>query len=149
MTDRITEDVLAAARRGNGDAFAVIWGELSPAVAGYLSARGVHDAEGVTSDVFVTLLPRLRELTGGVAGLRTFVFSVFAFTVASSFRRLLGSRASTPDQSGPQVSLVPPALTRRDPAHGAQDRPAGWCRSSTRSGCESKRLMRDCACPSA
>jgi RNA polymerase sigma-70 factor (ECF subfamily) len=87
MTERITEDVLAAARRGNGDAFAVIWRELSPAVAGYLSARGVADAEGVTSDVFVTLLPRLRELTGGVAGLRTFAFSVAHARAVDESRR--------------------------------------------------------------
>jgi RNA polymerase sigma-70 factor (ECF subfamily) len=72
----IDEDVLAAAQRGDGDAFAVIWRELSPVVVGYMAARGVSDPEGTTSDVFLALLPRLSELTGGVAGLRTFVFSV-------------------------------------------------------------------------
>jgi RNA polymerase sigma-70 factor (ECF subfamily) len=76
VPDTITADVLAAAQRGDGDAFAVIWRELAPVVTGYLTARGVPDAEGLTSDVFVTLLPRLSELTGGVSGLRTFVFSV-------------------------------------------------------------------------
>jgi RNA polymerase sigma-70 factor (ECF subfamily) len=76
LPEAITEDVLAAARQGSGDAFAVIWRELSPVVHGYLATRGASDPEGLTSDVFVALLPRLRELTGGVGGLRTFVFSV-------------------------------------------------------------------------
>jgi RNA polymerase sigma-70 factor (ECF subfamily) len=76
VPEPITEDVLAAAQRGNGDAFALIWRELSPVVAGYLAARGASDPEALTSDVFLALLPRLGELSGGVAGLRTFVFSV-------------------------------------------------------------------------
>jgi RNA polymerase sigma-70 factor (ECF subfamily) len=84
---RITEEVLAAARAGDGDALVVIWRELAPAVAGYLTARGVPDAEGVTSDVFVAVLPRLGELTGGVSGLRTFVFSVAHARMVDDTRR--------------------------------------------------------------
>jgi RNA polymerase sigma-70 factor (ECF subfamily) len=49
--------------------------------------RGVADPDGVTSDVFVTLLPRLGELTGGVSGLRTFVFSVAHARVVDETRR--------------------------------------------------------------
>src|SRR5213595_2629030 len=74
--EAITDDVLAAAQSGSADAFAVIWRQLSPAVAGYLAGRGVSDPEALTSDVFLGVLPRLGELNGGVAGLRTFVFSV-------------------------------------------------------------------------
>lgn len=88
MPDGLTAEVLAAAQRGDGDAFAVIWRELAPSVLGYLSARGVADPEAVTSDVFVTLLPRLRGLSGGPSGLRTFVFSVaHARTVDEARRR--------------------------------------------------------------
>jgi RNA polymerase sigma-70 factor, ECF subfamily len=87
MTTQITEDVLAAARRGDGDAFAVIWTDLSPLVSGYLATRGVTDPEGVTSDVFLTLLPKLGDLTGGVSGLRTFVFSVAHARVVDESRR--------------------------------------------------------------
>jgi RNA polymerase sigma factor (sigma-70 family) len=84
---QITDDVLVAARRGDSDAFAVIWRELSPAVAGYLVARGVDDPEAVTSDVFLSLLPRLGELDGGVSGLRTFVFSVAHARTVDEVRR--------------------------------------------------------------
>jgi RNA polymerase sigma-70 factor (ECF subfamily) len=94
MTTPITEDVLEAARRGDADAFGVIWTELSPVVNGYLTMRGVADPDGVTSDVFVTLLPRLGELTGGVSGLRTFVFSVAHARVVDETRR----RARRPEQ---------------------------------------------------
>lgn len=87
MPESIAEEVLVAAQRGDGDAFAVLWRELSPAVCGYLAARGVSDPDGTTSDVFLALLPRLHELTGGVAGLRTFVFSVAHARVVDEARR--------------------------------------------------------------
>jgi RNA polymerase sigma-70 factor (ECF subfamily) len=87
VQDPIAEDVLAAAQRGDGDAFSVIWRELSPAVAGYLAARGATDPDGMTSDVFLALLPRLSELTGGVAGLRTFVFSIAHARMVDDARR--------------------------------------------------------------
>ncbi|HZC72309.1 MAG TPA: sigma-70 family RNA polymerase sigma factor [Jatrophihabitans sp.] len=87
MAGRLDEGVLAAAQCGDGDAFAVIWRELSPVVAGYVTARGVSDPDSVTSDVFLALLPKLRDLTGGVAGLRTFVFSVAHARVVDDARQ--------------------------------------------------------------
>jgi RNA polymerase sigma-70 factor (ECF subfamily) len=56
-------------------------------VVGYLTGRGVNDPEALTSDVFVAVLPRLPELTGGVAGLRTFVFSVAHARAVDDVRR--------------------------------------------------------------
>jgi RNA polymerase sigma-70 factor (ECF subfamily) len=87
LPEAITEDVLAAARQGSGDAFAVIWRELSPVVHGYLATRGATDPEALTSDVFLALLPRLGELTGGASGLRTFVFSVAHARSVDEFRK--------------------------------------------------------------
>jgi RNA polymerase sigma-70 factor (ECF subfamily) len=83
----ITDDVLAAAQAGSGDAFAVIWRELAPVVVGYLATRGVADPEGTASDVFLALLPRLGELRGGAAGLRTFVFSIAHARTVDEIRR--------------------------------------------------------------
>lgn len=77
MAERaITDDVVAAVRRGDGAAFRTVYDELAPAVLGYLRAKGVADPEGVTHDVFLGVLPRLSGLTGGAAGLRKLVFSV-------------------------------------------------------------------------
>jgi RNA polymerase sigma-70 factor (ECF subfamily) len=87
LPEAITDDVVAAARQGSGDAFAVLWRELSPLVLGYLKTRGAADPEALTSDVFLALLPRLRELTGGVSGLRTFVFSVAHARSVDEFRK--------------------------------------------------------------
>ena len=87
MPETISEDVLAAAQQGSGEAFAVIWRELSPLVAGYLSSRGASDPDGLTSDVFLAVFPRLGGLTGGVAGLRTFIFSVAHARSVDDIRR--------------------------------------------------------------
>jgi RNA polymerase sigma-70 factor (ECF subfamily) len=72
----LTEDVVAAARKGDGPAFRAIYQELSPIVLGYLRSHGVRDPEAVTSDVFVSVLQYADRLVGGVTGLRTFVMSI-------------------------------------------------------------------------
>jgi RNA polymerase sigma-70 factor, ECF subfamily len=84
---QIGEDVLVAAQGGDGAAFAVIWRALAPAVRGYLTARGATDPDGMTSDVFLSVLPRLSELRGGVGGLRTFTFSVAHARLVDDNRR--------------------------------------------------------------
>lgn len=76
MSRRITQDVLSAAKAGDGPAFRVIYEEIAPAVLGYLTAKGVSDPEAVTSDVFLAFLPHLPTVTGGPAGLRTLLFSI-------------------------------------------------------------------------
>lgn len=87
MPQSITDEVLAAAQIGDAAAFRTIYHELSPVVLGYLSAKGVSDPEAVTSDVFLAVLPRLHDLTGGVAGLRTFVMSVAHARMVDDARR--------------------------------------------------------------
>ncbi len=72
----ITDEVVAAAQDGDIAAFRVIYDGLAGAVCGYLRAKGVSDPEGVTSDVFLALLPRLADVHGGSAGLRKLVFSI-------------------------------------------------------------------------
>lgn len=87
MAQPITNDVLAAAQAGDATAFRTIYQELAPVVLGYLTAKGVTDPEAVTSDVFLAVLPRLDELTGGVPGLRTFVMSVAHARMVDDARR--------------------------------------------------------------
>lgn len=87
MAQPITEDVLASAQAGDAAAFRTIFAELSPVVLGYLTAKGVADPEAVTSDVFLAVLPRLDGLSGGVAGLRTFVMSVAHARMVDDARR--------------------------------------------------------------
>jgi RNA polymerase sigma factor (sigma-70 family) len=82
----LTDDVVAAAGRGDGSAFRAIYESLAPAVLGYLKAKGVTDPEAVTSDVFIALLPKLDRVTGGAAGLRKLVFCVAHARLVDDFR---------------------------------------------------------------
>lgn len=72
----VTEGDVERLRSGDPEAFGRIYRSLSPAVIGYLTARGSHDPEGLAQEVFLTVFRRCRDLHGGVTGLRTFVFSV-------------------------------------------------------------------------
>jgi len=87
MAAPITDGVVRAAQDGEAAAFRVIYEELAPVVLGYLTAKGVADPEAVTADVFLAALPRLRELSGGAAGLRTFVMSVAHARMVDDARR--------------------------------------------------------------
>lgn len=72
----LTDALVAAAQAGDAYALREIYSELAGTVCGYLRAKGVGDPEAVTSDVFLAVLPKLRTVTGGAAGLRRFVFTV-------------------------------------------------------------------------
>jgi RNA polymerase sigma-70 factor (ECF subfamily) len=83
----IHDDVVREAASGDPHAFRQVYDALAPKVHGYLHARGVEDAEGLTSEVFLAVFPRLPGLTGGAAGLRTLVFSVAHARAVDDARR--------------------------------------------------------------
>jgi RNA polymerase sigma-70 factor (ECF subfamily) len=87
MSDAVLDDVLPAAQAGEAWALRRVYEHLAPRVHGYLRARGAEDAEDLTSEVFVTVLPRLGSVTGGGAGLRTFTFSVAHARLVDDLRR--------------------------------------------------------------
>ena len=87
MTDALLEDVLPAAQAGEAWALRVVYEELAPRVLGYLKARGASEPEDLTSEVFLTVFPRLAGLTGGAAGLRTFTFSVAHARLVDDLRK--------------------------------------------------------------
>ena len=76
MAEQLSDDELSAALAGEPSGFSAVYTVISPAVLGYFRARGVEDAEALTQDVFVDVLPKLANVTGGHTGLRTFIFSV-------------------------------------------------------------------------
>ncbi|MGP0222500.1 MULTISPECIES: RNA polymerase sigma factor [unclassified Paenarthrobacter] len=76
MTDALTDDALQALRGNTSELFSAVYQSYAGPVLGYLTAKGVTDPEAVTQDVFLAVLPRLEDLSGGAAGLRTFIFSV-------------------------------------------------------------------------
>ncbi|MFF2032290.1 RNA polymerase sigma factor [Arthrobacter sp. NPDC058192] len=76
MAQQLSDDELSAALAGDPSGFSAVYAVISPAVLGYFRARGVDDAEALTQDVFVDVLPKLAGVSGGHTGLRTFIFSV-------------------------------------------------------------------------
>lgn len=74
--EAVTDELVAAAVRGDDGAVRAVYLGLAPSVLGYLRSKGVRDPEGMTSDVFVAVFGRLSTLTGGAEGLRKLVFSI-------------------------------------------------------------------------
>lgn len=86
MIDALTDDALRARAR-EPELFSIVYRNYAAQVLGYLTARGVEDPEAVMQEVFLAVLPRLETVTGGVAGLRTFVFSVAHARMVDDHRR--------------------------------------------------------------
>lgn len=103
------DDVLLAAQTGEPWAMRALFDTLAPRVQGYLRARGAAEPEDLTSEVFLAVLPRLGEVVGGYAGLRSFVFSVAHARLVDSFRVRSRRPASLPyearqdDRSSPSA----------------------------------------------
>ncbi|MEV7661492.1 sigma-70 family RNA polymerase sigma factor [Paenarthrobacter sp. NPDC089316] len=94
MTDALTDEALQALQGNNAELFSVVYQSYAGQVLGYLTAKGVADPEATTQDVFLAVLPRLDAISGGVNGLRTFIFSVAHARMVDEHRK--ESRA--PDQ---------------------------------------------------
>jgi RNA polymerase sigma factor (sigma-70 family) len=87
LAAQLTDDELSAALSGDPSGFSAVYSVISPAVLGYFRARGVDDAEALTQDVFVDVLPKLSNVRGGHSGLRTFIFSVAHARLVDYHRR--------------------------------------------------------------
>lgn len=103
MSDRTLDDVLPAAQAGEAWALRVVYDALSPSVLGYLRTRGAAEPEDLTSEVFLTVFPKLPALSGGADGLRTFTFSVAHARLVDDLRRRSRREPTTayePDRDG-------------------------------------------------
>lgn len=76
MIDTVAAAGVASGHLSPSALFTVAYREFAPAVRGYLRARGVDDPDGVTQDVFLAVFPKLGDLRGGEAGLRTLLFTI-------------------------------------------------------------------------
>lgn len=81
------DELVVAAQAGQTAAFGELWRRLSPRVAGYLRARGVADADDVTSEVFLAVFTRFPRFHGDGAALRSFVFTVAHHRAVDAVRR--------------------------------------------------------------
>ena len=87
MTAALSDEVVDAARKGDASALRTVYEALAPSLLAYLRVRGSRDAEGLTQDVFLQLLPQLRKLTGGASGLRALAFKIAHARLVDEFRR--------------------------------------------------------------
>jgi RNA polymerase sigma-70 factor (ECF subfamily) len=112
----LTDAVVAAAAAGDTDALGAIYAALAPAVLGYLRARSIDDAEGVTNDVFVKLLPQIPNVRGGADGVRKLTFTIARARMIDHLRAL--------GRGAPTIAYEPDADRRsvpsaEDDAHAA------------------------------
>jgi RNA polymerase sigma-70 factor (ECF subfamily) len=83
LTDTVVED----ARNGDPAALTAIYESVSPRILAYLRSHGSQDAEGLTQEVFVQLLPRIRRIAGGASGVRALAFTIAHSRLVDEFRR--------------------------------------------------------------
>ncbi|MFD5276015.1 RNA polymerase sigma factor [Pseudarthrobacter sp. NPDC058362] len=68
--------------------FAVAYRSFAGPVLGYLKARGVDDPEAVTQDVFMAFYPMVEDLTGGLPGAKSLLFSIAHARLVDHYRRV-------------------------------------------------------------
>lgn len=81
------EEVLSAAQRGSGRAFAELYADAAPAVAGYARLRGSPDPEALTNEVFLGVFRRLPAFSGSERQFRSWVFTIAHRRVLDERRR--------------------------------------------------------------
>lgn len=87
MSDSLLEELLPPAQAGEAWALRALYEQLAPRVRSYLRVRGASEPDDLTSEVFLTVFPRLATLQGGAAGLRTFTFSVAHARLVDDLRK--------------------------------------------------------------
>jgi RNA polymerase sigma-70 factor (ECF subfamily) len=105
----LTDQDVASAVAGEPAGLRHVYEVLAPGIAGYLRSRGSVDPEGLTQDVFVTLLPRLSKLRGGTHGLRTLAFSIAHARLVDEMRRRAKRPAATRFEPDDDPRMVPSA----------------------------------------
>ncbi|AUZ36159.1 RNA polymerase subunit sigma-70 [Arthrobacter sp. PGP41] len=84
--------------------FGAAYRSFAGPVQGYLRARGVDDPEAVTQDVFLAFYPKIGDLTGGLQGAKSLLFSMAHARMVDYYRRL---------ERRPQLSPYDPELDAR------------------------------------
>lgn len=80
------DELLAAARAGGEWAWAQIYRELAPKVAGYLRAHGAAEPEDVAAEVFLQIVRGLGDFSGGEREFRAWTFTIAHRRLVDEFR---------------------------------------------------------------
>jgi RNA polymerase sigma-70 factor (ECF subfamily) len=102
--------LIAAAREGDEAAWAEIWGELSPAVLGYLRGSNAPDPENVLGETFLQVARDIPEFEGDWDRFRSWAFTIAHHRLIDarrhSARRPMELMAETPEPTGPPAGDV-------------------------------------------
>ena len=103
-----SDPLVERVKRGDAAAWNELYGQLAPAVAGYLKFRGAHEPDDLTSETFVAVFRNIATFEGDMDQLRSWVFVI-------AYRRLCDERraeARHPDRARhrPSVDSQPPVL---------------------------------------
>lgn len=96
--------LIDAAKRGDEDAWRMLFEWLAPKLAGYAWSKGLPDPEDLVGDVFSVLAQRLASFDGDATRLRSFAFSIAHNRIADHYRRAANHR---------EVSVSDPQLLGR------------------------------------
>jgi len=100
MVDADLGATLAAARRGERDALAVLWRSYQAPLLRYFAARGAPDPEDLASQVWVDVARRLDAVPDDDEGFRRWLFTVAFRRMADGRRRDARHPTEALDQSG-------------------------------------------------
>jgi RNA polymerase sigma-70 factor (ECF subfamily) len=81
------ETLIESARGGDEAAWSEIWGELSPAVLGYLRGSGAPDPEDVLGETFLQVARDSAEFDGDWDRFRSWVFTIAHHRLIDARRR--------------------------------------------------------------
>ena len=87
MTPHGFDEVLAAARLGEGWALTVLFRAYAGPVAGYVRARSPAEPDDLVSEVFTSAFTSLDRFTGGEPEFRAWLFTIAARRVVDDLRR--------------------------------------------------------------
>lgn len=104
--------LVAAACAGGSWAFGRLWTVLAPAVAGYLTGRGIHDPDDVTSEVFLAAFHGMAGFRGDGAAFRTWLFTIAHHRSVDAVRR----SARHPDLAASRSTYEPDLDLRTQPS---------------------------------
>ena len=95
--------LIESARGGDERAWSEIWGELSPAVLGYLRGSGAPDPEDVLGESFLQVARDVAEFEGDWDSFRSWVFTI-------AHHRLIDARRRSARRPMDLVAEVPEPL---------------------------------------
>lgn len=83
----LSDEAIAAARRGDSWALEAMYRAYAPQVLGYLRGQRVPEPEDVTGDVFVSVVRKLPSFVGGEVEFRSWLFTIAHRRAVDAFRR--------------------------------------------------------------